>query len=470
MTMLDISASFEVEEADGSSRPLRVADISVEEATARLEEISARLPVAHVDGGLPVHVVNQGEGIDVSALATETSLETVLALLDAIGAAQATEATLAALSAKVPALIAGRLPVDAALDMSTLATEATLAALNAKFPAGLASGNAIRVIGEAGQALGRESTLSAIRDRFAAAALLSDALANPTTTLVGALGLVWSGTGWDRLRGDSAGGVRVQTRPDVVDTNTLGANGATHVVAVPPGMHAVTFVVGGGSMSVNGQFSIDGGVTWSSAAVSNGSQFGSPVTSTLGNSLAFTGTVPPGTTHVRTLVSAYTSGVANSRIVLSEQPGAQQVYVNGGSNVGITLGASTAIGGGINKGRVWQDDTATPLAAAGVFTGASRDVTAQGANSSAAGTQTQQGSDRSRFLAVSDVAGTLAIEVSRDNATWRRIWEEPTSNAGTGGLHVAEVEVRPATRYIRAVYVNGAAAQAHFMLQSMFLS
>ena len=49
-----------------------------------------------------------------------------------------------------------------------------------------------------------ESTLSALSGKFPSAAALDDSLANPTTTIVGSAGLVWTGSAWARLGGASA--------------------------------------------------------------------------------------------------------------------------------------------------------------------------------------------------------------------------------------------------------------------------
>lgn len=120
--------------------------------------------------------------------------------------------------------------------------------------------------------------------------------------------------------------------------------------------------------------------------------------------------------------------------------------------------------GGVHSLAVWHNDTVTALAAAGTFTGTARDATAVGS-----GAYTSSGfPNEARGLAISDVAGTLHLEVSRDNVTWRRIDSVATA-AKASGLHVAEALYKPATRYFRWVYVNGSAAQAHFELQTMMV-
>jgi len=55
-----------------------------------------------------------------------------------------------------------------------------------------------------------------------AVAALADATANPTTTSVGTLGLMYNGTTWDRIRGDTTNGIKVNATKLTPDgTNTM---------------------------------------------------------------------------------------------------------------------------------------------------------------------------------------------------------------------------------------------------------
>ena len=58
-----------------------------------------------------------------------------------------------------------------------------------------------------------------------------------------------------------------------------------------------------------------------------------------------------------------------------------------------------------------------------------------------------------------DVTFTLALEVSRDNTTWRRV-KAIASATVTGGGHYAEIVHRPSWRYWRLLVINGAGAAA----------
>jgi hypothetical protein len=129
----------------------------------------------------------------------------------------------------------------------------------------------------------------------------------------------------------------------------------------------------------------------------------------------------------------------------------------------VTLGASTARVGFIGAGGVWWDDSVTTLGATATFTGTSRDLVlaATGvAMSNAAYAQ------ELRVSAESDVTGTLWLEVSRDNTTWRRVKSVATA-AVTGGGFYAEIVHRPSWRYARVGYTNGAGAQARFTINSI---
>lgn len=90
-----------------------------------------------------------------------------------------------------------------------------------------------------------------------------------------------------------------------------------------------------------------------------------------------------------------------------------------------------------------------------------------GAQSAAQSTSEQVGVMTTGFYqAITNVAGDLFIEVSLDGATWRRIGTATaTELIAASGVWVAlsPIPVLP-PRYSRAVYVNGAGAQANFLL------
>lgn len=175
-----------------------------------------------------------------------------------------------------------------------------------------------------------------------------------------------------------------------------------------------------------------------------------------------------------------------------EDQGRQKVRIassdpNGSHALPVQLmGGSTAVSGtvtanigtgsiaaGVNRiafmagSGIWYDDSAVALAGNATFTGTSRDatLTASAAAFANAATYAQE----VRLSAESDVAGTLWLEVSRDNAAWRRVKSVATV-AVTGGGQYAEIIHRPSWRYWRVGYTNGATIQARFSIGSIAMA
>jgi hypothetical protein len=153
---------------------------------------------------------------------------------------------------------------------------------------------------------------------------------------------------------------------------------------------------------------------------------------------------------VRGRVSAYTSGTVEGTVTLRADPA-------GVLGVNASLSGSTSRIGFAAGGAIWYDDTSTALGANATFTGSSRDLTATAAASPVANAGAYP--SELRVSAEADVAGTLWLEASRDNTTWRRVKSVPTA-AVTGGGQYAEIIHRPSWRYARVGFTNGATAQA----------
>lgn len=68
-------------------------------------------------------------------------------------------------------------------------------------------------------------------DEFPVAASLTDNFANPTTTVVGSMLMVWDGATWDRVPGNSTDGtlVNLGTNNDVTVTGSVTANAGTNL-------------------------------------------------------------------------------------------------------------------------------------------------------------------------------------------------------------------------------------------------
>lgn len=106
------------------------------------------------------------------------------------------------------------------------------------------------------------------------------------------------------------------------------------------------------------------------------------------------------------------------------------------------------------RNNIFYNDSTTAQAANATLTGTSRDggLAAAAVNS------------YSKFsaFAFADQAGTMRIECSNDNTTWRRATVDTAVSANTPVF----LTVPALTRYHRVVYVNGATLQTAFMLNS----
>ena len=105
----------------------------------------------------------------------------------------------------------------------------------------------------------------------------------------------------------------------------------------------------------------------------------------------------------------------------------------------------------MSKGRIdAQNSSTTPLGIAGVFTG-------EAASVSSFGTIT--------VFMDTDQSGTLSMQFSSDGVNWdrqREILEDV--NIASGSIHTLSV----IASHFRIVYTNGAVAQTHFRLQTLF--
>jgi len=109
-----------------------------------------------------------------------------------------------------------------------------------------------------------------------------------------------------------------------------------------------------------------------------------------------------------------------------------------------------------SQDNIYFNDSTTAQAASATLTGTSRDV------GIAAGSVHRYSAFNASAFA--DQAGTLRIECSNDNTTWRRA----TADTAVTANAVVYLSVPVMTRYYRAVYVNGATLQTAFMLNTSF--
>lgn len=132
-----------------------------------------------------------------------------------------------------------------------------------------------------------------------------------------------------------------------------------------------------------------------------------------------------------------------------------------GQAVGVVVVAmpTTTVTGtvsGIAQDNIFWNDSVTAQAASATVTGATRDIAV------AAGTVHRYSAFNAAAFA--DQAGTLRVECSNDNVTWRRA----SADAAVAANAVVYLSVPVMTRYHRAVYVNGATLQGAFMLNTSF--
>lgn len=154
-----------------------------------------------------------------------------------------------------------------------------------------------------------------------------------------------------------------------------------------------------------------------------------------------------GFSQFRVRCSAYTSGTANIRVTPVSMP----------FEPAAVAGQAVAQSGTWTvRNNIFYNESTTAQAASATVTGTSRDV---GTAAAAA----QQYTAFNAF-AFADQAGTMRIEVSNDNTTWRRATADTAVAANTAVI----LSVPVMTRYHRVVYVNGATLQTAFMLNSSY--
>lgn len=141
-------------------------------------------------------------------------------------------------------------------------------------------------------------------------------------------------------------------------------------------------------------------------------------------------------------------GASGSVNVLAAQSGTWTVQPGNTANTTPWLTASAD--------NVFFNESVTAQAISATVTGIARDV----------GVAAAAGHRYSAFnaQAFADQAGTMRIEVSNDNTTWRPITATVAVAANTPVI----LSVPIMTRYHRAVFVNGAVAQTVFMLNTSF--
>jgi hypothetical protein len=110
----------------------------------------------------------------------------------------------------------------------------------------------------------------------------------------------------------------------------------------------------------------------------------------------------------------------------------------------------------ISRSNIYFNDSTTPLGIAATLTGTARDT------GIAAGTA--QPFSRFNAFVLTDQAGTLRIEASNDNVTFRRASTDTSVVANVP----LELTIRVSTRYHRLVLINGGVAQTILMANTSY--
>lgn len=283
------------------------------------------------------------------------------------------------------------------------------------------------------------------------------------SNIIGSGNWVYNGTNWDRQRspsGATTGSTNVAGDSNV-QSGVSSALNSVPVGAIDVRSYRWVSVQLVGDATSNQVVTFEqsnDNTNWSTVGLFAVNGGGQSSTVTIGNSVSAMFHGPLTGRFFRARTSTYTAGSVTGTAIFSAMPSSTIPALAQGNSM---IGYMSARG-------AWYDDTTTPLAIGATYTGATRDITGGGgAGATFNNTASLFGTKEVRFEAISDQPGTLAIEVSLDSTTWRRVREQPTSAGGTGGLHVAQIQVLPARRYLRAVYVNGATAQTHFSLSTM---
>lgn len=282
------------------------------------------------------------------------------------------------------------------------------------------------------------------------------------------------------LQVNSVGRLKVSAQPGLYDlvTGAITANTQTVFCRVDRASNVMFHMVAASLVGHNCTFegSID------STTGTDGAWFGIQVVRSNANTIeTTTGTLAAtpayaweasvnGLSFVRVRATAHTSGTATWKIqrgsYATEPIPAAQISgtqpVSG--SVTATLAAATVRAAFTASAGIWFDDSSSTLGGNATFTGTSRDATVTATATAWANAATY--GKEVRVSAESDVSGTLWLEVSRDNTTWRRAKSVATA-AVTGGGQYAELVHRPSWRYWRVGYTNGATAQARFTIGSI---
>lgn len=153
--------------------------------------------------------------------------------------------------------------------------------------------------------------------------------------------------------------------------------------------------------------------------------------------------------YIRVRIStAFVGGTVQAVAFLSQDPYAAPIISVGGSVTNT------------NNANIFYSESVTPLAASASAPLTTRDTGA----ALTAGVSAAHRYSAFNAFAFADQAGTMRIECSQDNSTWRRMTADVAVAANTPVI----LSVPVMARYHRVVYANGATLQTAFMLNTSY--
>ena len=258
------------------------------------------------------------------------------------------------------------------------------------------------------------------------------------------------------------GVLKTKRIPDTKVEGTITASGQEIVLNVQEGMTMIAAWFKGtySTVTVAMEVSMDNGAHYMNLIGSNvasGNPTVNPLSSTSNSTIGWEAALPAGATNVRCKSTAYTSGTVE--VALAQGSAMYETVMSA------FVGASSNIIGAVFAPGQWTDISSSNIAASGSMTVPSSidlatTATATAFNSSSIGV------GEIRLSATSNVAGTLFLETSRDNVTFKKIKSIALAQA-TGCEFYGEIIHRPSERYMRAAFTNGASEATAFKCQMM---
>lgn len=253
---------------------------------------------------------------------------------------------------------------------------------------------------------------------------------------------------------------------DTFFEGSMKAVAETVVMEVIKGMNLVSFFFSGEYNTATAvvECSYNEGKTYMAlmgANTGSGTSTSTALSAQTNTPIGWEAAIPPGVTHVRARCTILTSGTINVKI--TQGAGYYEPVIG---LVNGTLSAAGAVIGGVFAPGQWTDISSTNLTkGSSMATPGSVDLAVVA--TATAFTNTSIGVGEVRLSATANCKGTLYLEVSRDNALFKKIKSVELAQA-VGCEYYAEIVHKPSVRWVRAAFTNGFEAdQTFFMCQMM---